>query len=141
MYDNQLPLADLNELNEILLSLVDTDNGQSKRRVVIDSTHNFELTVGRVASKDNGPAVPSTRHLVRLDRNVFDATLTKPAWVKSSVYTVIISPANAAFTPATLSLDMLRLMSFFTQGITEAPGTPIGVAVGENILRLVTGEL
>jgi hypothetical protein len=141
MYGNQLSLTDLNESNEILLSLVDTDNGQSKRRIIVDSTHNYELTVGRVASKDNDPAVPSTRHLVRLDRNVFDASLTKPAWVKSSVYFVVISPANSAFTPESLSLDMLRLMSFLTQGITEAPGTPIGVAVAANMLRLTTGEL
>jgi hypothetical protein len=141
MYDNQLSLTDLNELNGISLSLVDTDNGTSKRRHVVDSTHNYELTVSRVASKDNGPAVPSTRHLVRLDRNVFDGTLAKPAWVKSSVYFVIVSPANSAFTPDTLALDMLRLMSFLAQGITEAPGEPIGVAVENNILRLSTGEL
>jgi hypothetical protein len=141
MYENQLSLTDLNELNGINLSLTDTDNGASKRKCIVSSTLNHELTISRTASKDNGPLVPTVRHLVRLDRNVFDGSLAKPAWVKGSVYVVMVNPVHSAFTVDTLALDTLRLMSFLAQGISEAPGAPIGTAVEANILRLITGEL
>lgn len=132
---------------DLSLSLTDTDNGRSVRRLNVSSTEYLELKISRALSQENGVDVPTNRILVRLDRGIFDSTLAKPRWVTQSAYMVIAQPSHSSYDVASMKLLVRRLISVFAQGqVAQEDHGPLlnSYASGltdTTVNRLLTGEV
>lgn len=134
-------------------SLVDVDNGRSVRRLNVSPTEFIELTVGRQASQENGSEVPTTRFVVRIDRNLFLSTLQKPRWIKQASYLVVTRPSHASFTDNDICDLAGRLVGIlmgagnaFDWGSSEpligdAANVNDYAAFKTGLVRILTGEL
>jgi hypothetical protein len=78
-------------------ALTNIDAQKSTRILVVSPTERKTLSVSTIQSNENG-AVPTDRHLIRIDHVIVDATTGEN--VTCSVYLVVAAPRYAAFTAA-----------------------------------------
>jgi hypothetical protein len=109
MFDNAIALH-LGDTGDSVgsVSITDTDNGTTTRRINLGAGQFFTMTVAHSESNEQKPFV-SDRHLVRFDREFPDAD-GKP--LKISVYQVIVCPRHALVTTLKISQTVHMLLSF-----------------------------
>lgn len=130
---------------ERITSLVDVDNGKSRRQVDFGPDGLVRLQIGHASSKEN-PTVQTTRHLVRLDAVKPDPT-TPLKNITASVQLVIVDPKGDA--GVTVPELVYMLVNFLIVGDgTSNPNTTTGLTLAPmygdiqtTVSRLQSGEV
>lgn len=129
--------------NQVVLSLTDTDAGQSSRKQLFAPGDTLELKIGNQPTTENKPA-STTRVRVGLTRTKYDDTLLVDI---DSIAQIVFTSPSATLTLEQVQDAVFALMQFmckpeYTTPVT--PGTlvtPTLAAVRTTVQRLLIGEL